>query len=177
MALSIARKLETLNEYIGQSLAWLTLGMVIVTVLIVILRYFFNLGWIAMQESVIYMHACVFMLGTAYALKHNAHVRVDIFYQTFSARRKASIDLFGNLFLLMPICLFIFFLSFDYVVLSWKLTETSAEAGGLPYVYLLKTLIPAMAILLLLQAIANCLKNIYTLTTGQRIQSNNELDI
>ena len=155
---TLLRWLTNINEVIGKSLAWLTLGMVLLTFTIVVLRGIFNIGWIAMQESVSYMHAAVFMLGAAYTLKHEGHVRVDIFYRHFNARLKAVINLLGNLCLLMPVVIFILLVSLDYVGVAWRIQESSAEAGGLPFVYLLKTVIPAMAILLLIQASADSLR-------------------
>lgn len=147
-------KIDALNERVGQITAWLVLAMVFITFLVVVLRYGFNFGRISLQESTTYLHAFVFMLAGAYTLKHNEHVRVDIFYQNMSTRSRAKVDLFGTLFLLLPFAIFIVWVSFDYVTNSWKLLEGSREAGGLPFVYILKTLIPAMAILLFLQAIS-----------------------
>ena len=156
--LKSAYALEALNEWIGRAASWLSLFMVLVTFAVVVLRYAFDLGWIAMQESVTYMHAVLFLAGTAYTLKHQGHVRVDIFYRRFSLRTQAWIDLFGRLFLLLPVCLFIFYVSWDYVAQSWKLHEGSREAGGLDGVYLLKSMILVMAGLLLAQGLAIVLR-------------------
>ena len=134
--------------------------MVLGTCLIVLLRYGFDIGSIAMQESINYMHAMVFLLGAAYTLKYNEHVRVDIFYTGFSARKKAFVDLFGSLFILMPVMIFIFWISWQYVVDSWQVLESSREAGGLAGVYVLKTFILLMPVLLLMQALANVLRSI-----------------
>ncbi len=168
MFASTIRWLETINEKIGISLAWLTLAMVIVTFVVVVLRYVFDFGSIALQESVNYMHATVFMLGTAYTLKHRAHVRVDIFYTRLSVKRKAIIDLLGNILFLLPVCGFILFVSFDYVLSSWSIKESSLETGGLSFVFLLKTIIPIMALLLIIQAIADSLKQIEKLLSASR---------
>ncbi len=146
--------LEAVNEWIGHGVSWLSLGMVLVTFAVVVLRYAFDLGWIAMQESITYMHAALFLVGAAYTLKHQGHVRVDIFYRRFSARTQAWVDLLGSLLLLFPVCLFIAYVSWDYVAQSWALHEGSREAGGLGGVFLLKGLILVMAGLLLLQGIA-----------------------
>ena len=150
----ICNKIDALNERVGRLAAWLVLVMVFITFLVVVLRYGFNFGRISLQESATYLHAFVFMLTGAYTLKHNEHVRVDIFYQDMSNQNKAKVDLFGTLFLLLPFVGFIFWVSFDYVLNSWKLLEGSREAGGLPFVYILKTLIPLMAIFLFVQAIS-----------------------
>ncbi len=152
----ICNRIDTLNERVGQFTSWLVLAMVCVTFAVVVMRYGFDFGRIAMQESITYLHAFVFMLAGAYTLKHNEHVRVDIFYQSMDSKNKARVDFFGSIFLLLPISIFILWISFDYVSSSWKLLEQSREAGGLPFVYILKTVIPAMAILLLLQALSMC---------------------
>jgi len=155
--------IESLLERIGRLVSWLTLGMVVVTFAVVILRYFFNIGWIAMQESITYMHAMVFMLGAAYTLRHEGHVRVDIFYERFSDKSKAWVNLFGTLLLLFPFCIFIIWTSWAYVGQSWQVFEGSQEAGGLPAVWLLKSLILFLPVLLLLQGLALLLRSLLTL--------------
>jgi TRAP-type mannitol/chloroaromatic compound transport system permease small subunit len=152
-------RLDQFSEFTGNLIAWLVLAMMLVTSLVVFMRYLLNTGSIAMQESVIYMHGTVFLLGAAYALKRQAHVRVDILYQKFSRRTRALIDLLGTLFFLVPVTLFISWVSIDYVSFSWSLKESSPEPGGLPGVYLLKTLIPAMSVTLLLQGLSELIKN------------------
>ncbi len=161
----IVQKIDALNEWMGTTVAWLTLAMMFLTCIIVIARYGFNLGSIALQESVMYMHGMVFMLGIGYTLKHQGHVRVDIFYGKFTVRRKAIIDLSGAVFFLIPVGLLFLLGSLNYVGLSWSLTEGSAQPGGLPVVYLLKSLIPMMAILLILQGLAEIVRSLLLLTT------------
>lgn len=157
---STANKLDRFAEITGRTIAWLTLAMVLVTFTVVVMRYMFNTGFIALQESITYLHACVFMLGAAWTLKEDGHVRVDIFYSKQGPRTRAWIDLAGTLLLLLPVCGFIFFSSLDYVALSWSVREGSREAGGLNAVYLLKTTMPVMAVLLMLQGCATILKSI-----------------
>ncbi len=152
--------INALNEGIGRTIAWLTLAMVLVTFTIAVLRYVFNFGSVAMQESVNYMHALVFMLAAAYTLKHDGHVRVDILYQRGSIKTKAWIDVFGTLFLLLPVAGFIIWSSWDYVSVSWQISESSRNSGGLPGIFVLKTCIPVMGGLLALQGIALLLKNL-----------------
>ncbi len=167
MLLSLAKKfvntIDVITEVLGKGVAWLTLLMVLLTFSIVVLRYGFNLGWIAMQESVLYFHGFVFMLGAAYTLKHDGHVRVDIFYQKYSAKQKAWLNIFGSILLLLPVCIFIFFISFNYVISSWQIMEQSSEAGGLPLVYLNKSLILLLAITLILQGLAEITRNVLNL--------------
>jgi len=160
----LARHIDAFAELTARLVAWLTLAMVVITGTVVVLRYAFNTGSIALQESVTYLHATVFMLCAAYTLKHDAHVRVDIFYQRCSLRKRAWIDLLGTLLLLLPVCIFILVSSIDYVSAAWAVHEGSREAGGLNGIYLLKTLIPVMAVLLLLQGIAQFIRNLLVIT-------------
>ena len=148
--------IDSLNEVVGRTIAWLVLAMVLITFAVVVMRKGFAMGSISLQETITYLHAFVFMLAGAYTLKHNEHVRVDIFYQEMSAKNKARVDFFGSLLFLLPFALFIVWISFNYVLKSWEMLEQSREAGGLPIVYILKTLIPVMAILLFLQALSIC---------------------
>ncbi len=164
---SLAGRLDQIAEYTGRFISWATLLMVLVTFLVVVLRYVFDLGWIALQESVTYLHASVFMLGAAYTLKHQGHVRVDIFYQKMSPRSRAWVDLLGTLLLLFPFCGFIFWVSWEYVLNSWNVLEGSREAGGLPGVFLLKSLILLLPLTLGLQGLATMLRNIMLLQDQQ----------
>ncbi|MCP3868134.1 MAG: TRAP transporter small permease subunit [Gammaproteobacteria bacterium] len=155
-----ADMVDSLNENVGRAISWFTLLMVLVTFLVVVLRYLFNIGWIAMQESVTYMHAAVFMLGAAYTMKHGGHVRVDLIYRGLSPRKKAWVDLFGSLLLLLPVCGFITWVSWEYIAASWSVWETSQEAGGIPAVFLLKTVILVMSVLMVLQGISQFLRSL-----------------
>ena len=157
--LSFVAALEAIGAWTGRIIAWFSLLMVLLSFLVVVLRYAFDLGWIAMQESVTYLHAALFMLGAAYTLRRNGHVRVDILYQKLSRRGRAWVDLLGTLLFLLPVCAFIAWAGWDYVRESWAVLEGSREAGGIPGVYLLKTLMIAMPALLLLQGLAWVLRN------------------
>lgn len=138
---------------IGRSVAWLTLLMTLLAFTIVVLRYGFNLGWIWLQESVTYLHAAVFMLAAAWAFQTDDHVRVDIFYRKASPRYKSIANLAGTLLFLLPLCVFLMYIGWDYVAASWSTREASREAGGLPLVWLLKSLILALPALLLMQSL------------------------
>ena len=148
------RLLDNLSEWTGKTISWLALLMVVCTCIIVVMRYVMNSGNVAFQESVIYMHSFLFLLGAAYTLKHDGHVRVDIFYRPLSERNKAWVNIFGTVFLLFPVTLFIAYISWEYVATSWALTEGSQEAGGIPYRYVLKSALIAMPVLMILQGIA-----------------------
>ena len=162
--------IDTFSEWIGRTVAWLTLLMVLITFLVVILRYAFSTGWIAMQESITYLYALVFLLGSAYTLKHDGHVRVDIFYRTMHPKSKALVNLCGTLLLLLPTCVFFFWVSWDYVADSWSVRESSREAGGLPGVYLLKTVILVMTALVFLQGISDLLRSVLILCAETPLQ-------
>ena len=148
----------------GRSIAWLVLLMVLISFSVAILRYLFDIGWIALQESVTYLHALVFMLGIPYTLQRNRHVRVDIFHRRFTARTRAWVDLLGTLFLLLPVFVTLFLLSLNYVAASWSVLEASPEAGGLPLVFVLKSLLLLMPLLMILQGLAWLLRNLLVLT-------------
>ena len=153
----LAHACDAISEHTGRAISWLTLAMVLLTFAVVVLRYAFNLGWIALQESVTYLHALVFMLGAAYTLKRGGHVRVDIFYQRWGPRARAWVNLLGTLLLLFPVCGFLLWISWEYVAASWALREGSRESGGLPGVYLLKTAIPVMAALMMIQGLSHAI--------------------
>ena len=137
---------EGISSVVGKCVAWLTLLMMLLTCLIVLLRYGLGIGSIALQESVLYMHAMVFMLGAAY-----------------------TFNILGGLFFLLPFCAYTAYMSIDYVAASWRVLETSQEPGGLPFVYLLKTLIPIMMALLIIQGIADILKNLGVVFNKQQL--------
>jgi TRAP-type mannitol/chloroaromatic compound transport system permease small subunit len=145
LTFSIVRRL-------GQAVSWLTLLMVGLTFAIVVLRYGMNQGWIWLQESVTYLHASVFMIAAAWACQSDEHVRVDIYYRDKSERHKAWVNLLGTLIFLVPFSVFLLIIGWNYVAASWATMETSREAGGLPLVYLLKSLILVLPALLLLQS-------------------------
>lgn len=161
--LGLARLIDACNTRFGQACAWLTLFLVVGTAIVVVLRYGFGIGATALQEAVLYAHALVFMGASAWTLQRNAHVRVDIFYQKFSGRRQALVELFGNLLLLLPLCLFLGWSSWDYVANSWTTLEASSESGGLKFVYLQKSIILVLVVSLLLQGVADLIKAAYAL--------------
>ena len=165
----IASHIDKLNQYCGRVISWLTLTMVITTFLVVVMRYLFNIGSIALQESITWMHALVFMIGISYTLKREGHVRVDIFYQKMSPYLRAWINLSGTIFFLLPLFGFILWACWDYVLFSWSLNESSQEAGGLPYLFLLKTLLLVMPVLMILQGISMLIHNLHQITSSHSL--------
>jgi TRAP-type mannitol/chloroaromatic compound transport system permease small subunit len=151
---AFVRFVDRLNDALGRAVAWLTLAMVLIAFAVVILRYIYAVGWVWMQESYVWLHGIVFMLGAGYTLLHNGHVRVDIIYRTAGLRYKAVIDLLGSLLLLVPMVVVVFKVSEPYVAASWQKLEESRQAGGLPGLFLLKTVILAFCVLLGLQGLA-----------------------
>jgi TRAP-type mannitol/chloroaromatic compound transport system permease small subunit len=162
----IAQWINQLNYRMGQMISWLTLILVALVNIVVLSRYLLGIGSIAVQESVTYVHAVIFMLGLAFTLQRGGHVRVDIFYRDFSARRKAIVDLIGTVIFLLPFCGLILFGSWDYVMASWSIKESSSETGGIAAVYLLKTLMLFMPITLALQGLAQIIDSVLVLKVG-----------
>lgn len=152
--------IDRASEALGRGAAWLSLALVLVVGLIVVLRYGFQIGSVALQESVMYLNGALFVFGTAYTLKVGGHVRVDVFYSRLSLRRRAWIDLVGALLFLLPAAVFVVLISWDYVAVSWRIREGSPESSGLPFVYLLKTLILLLGALLALQGVSELLKSL-----------------
>lgn len=150
----LAAAIDRVTEALGRVAAW-ALGAVIAIVLaVVVLRYGVGWGRIWLQEAYVWLNAAVVLLGLAYTLKHDAHVRIDLLYERWSPRRQALGDLLGCALLLTPFALAVLWTSHGYVARSWQIREASREAGGLPGVFLLKSLIPLAALLLLLQGLA-----------------------
>lgn len=143
----------------GRILAWAALLMALATATVVVMRYGFNVGSIALQEAITYLHGSLFMLGVAYALHSGAHVRVDIFYRKFTARQQAWVNALGGIVFLLPLCALIVSVSWGYVTDAWTIRESSPEPGGIPYLYLLKTLLPLMAINLAVAGLADILRH------------------
>lgn len=154
----LAGALERLADRIGHALSWLTLGMVLGTCGVAVLRYFFDIGATWLQEAVTWMHAFVFLGGASYALRADEHVRVDVFHRNFSARGRAIVNVAGVLLLLWPFCGYLVFESWAYVWQSFSIRETSREANGLPALYVLKSVILAAAVLLAVQGLAMLLR-------------------
>jgi TRAP-type mannitol/chloroaromatic compound transport system permease small subunit len=161
--LGLARVIDAVNARFGQACAWLTLFLVIGTAIVVVLRYGFGIGATALQEAVLYAHALVFMGAAAWVLQRNGHVRVDIFYQRFTPRYQALVELLGTLLFLLPVCLFLGWASWDYVANSWATLEASSESGGLKFVYLQKTIILVLVVCLVLQGVSEIIKAAYAM--------------
>ena len=159
----MAERLDVINRVTGNAVRWLALFMVLVQFAIVLLRYVFGVSFIALNETVLYMHATLFMLGAGFTLLVDQHVRVDIFYAPASPEAKARIDLFGHIFLLIPSMAALAWWSWPSVRNSWSILEGPISVGGIPASFLLKSLIPAFCILLIIQSVSCILKSILLL--------------
>ena len=156
---------DRLSVALGHAVSWLTLAMVLVTFVIVVMRYVFDAGLIWLQEGLTWMHAAVFMLGAAYTLQQEEHVRVDIFYRNMDERRRAWVNLCGVLLFVFPMCAFFVWTSWDYVSASWSIREVSRNSGGLPFPFvpLLKSLLVIMPLTVTLQGASMLLRSVRTL--------------
>jgi len=165
---ALSGALDRFSNAIGRAVSWLTLLMVIVAFLIVVLRYVFAANFIWLQESLIWMHAVVLMVGAAYTLQQDAHVRVDIFYRDMSESRRAWVNAFGVICFLFPLCIFFAVESWDYVYAAWSVREVSRNSGGLPFpaIPLLKSVLLLLPLTIGLQGISLLLNSL------QRIRRN-----
>ena len=159
----LVRIIDRINEVVGRGVAWLTVLMVVNVFVVVVLRYVFSIGWIWMQELYVWMHGMVFMLGAGYTLLHDGHVRIDVIYRPAGRRYRALVNLLGSLFLALPVIWVIYDRCLSYVIRSWVGSENSAEAGGLPALYILKTVIPVFCVLFSLQFVALAMRSFLTL--------------
>lgn len=159
----LSRGVDWLNERIGRVVAWFALAMVLVEFTFVLMSFVFGLGSLVMQESVVYLHGTMFMLGAGYTLLHDGHVRVDVFYRGAEARTRAKVDLAGSLLFLLPVCVLIFAYSWPYVAQSWAVREGSMETSGIQGVFLLKTVVLVFCVLLAMQGLSQAAKAWLTL--------------
>lgn len=165
---AFVRAVDRLNEHVGRVVAWLTLATVLICAGVVFLRYALSIGFIWMQELYVWTYAVVFMVGAGYTLLHGGHVRVDIFYARMSARRKAVVDLIGTIVFLLPWLAVLLAVALPYVSASWALAEPSSQNGGLPGLFLLKTVILVFGVLLGLQALALIARSLLVLGGDHR---------
>ncbi len=149
-----------LSGAFGWLAGWLCILMIIVVFIDVVARYAFDAGSIAMQEMEWHLFAAVFLLGAAYTMRENANVRVDVFYERMSARRKAMVDIFGTVVFVIPMCSLILYSSYDFVAYSYQIQEVSADPGGLPYRFAFRALLPLGYFLVMIQSLAVISRNL-----------------
>jgi TRAP-type mannitol/chloroaromatic compound transport system permease small subunit len=170
MLANVSHTIDKTNAVIGKAISYCTLFMALVMFGVVIFRYGFDLGWTAMQESITYLHAAVFLLASAYTYQQGGHVRVDVFYRRYSEKTKHVVDLCGSLFLMLPVATYIAITCWPYVMESWQIFEGSREPGGLPFLYLLKSFMLIFAIMMVLQAISEVIKHSFSLRALKQAQ-------
>ena len=154
---------DRLIEALGKAVSWLSAILVVLICYDVVSRYLFNKSSVAIYELEWHIFALIFLLGAAYAFKHDRHVRVDVIYSRLSEKSKAWINLIGTVVLLLPFCVIIIKSGFDFVSNSYRLLESSADAGGLPARYLIKAAIPLGFLFVAIQAISVIFRSILTI--------------
>ena len=157
---NLQKFLDNFIEKVGYGTSFLVVVMVFFVTLTLFLRYVLSIGSVALQESIMYLHAIFFMIGISFAIKENAHVKIDILSNKFNSKQKNVVFIAGLIFFMIPFSLFVIFISIDMVSNSWEVMEQSSEAGGLNLVYLLKSVIPLTGFLIFLQSISELIKNI-----------------
>lgn len=167
--------LEAINRFVGDAVRWCALLMVLLQFIIVVLRYVFGISYIFLNEGVLYLHGFLFMLGAGYTLLVDKHVRVDIFYANRSSRGQALIDIFGHLFFLIPSMTVLIIYSWPSVRDSWSILEGPVSVGGIPASFLLKSLIPSFCVLLIIQCVANLLKDCIVFRTASLSRQSSRL--
>jgi TRAP-type mannitol/chloroaromatic compound transport system permease small subunit len=152
--------LDAISALTGRVLIWLIFGVMIFTCAVVFMRYVLGNSDVTFyQELVIYLHASAFMLSAAWTLKRDGHVRVDVLYRSMGVRSKAWVNIIGALVFLLPVSIFLFFTSFEFASHSWAIQEASGEAGGIPAVFLLKSVIPLASLFLIIQGLSEVTRN------------------
>jgi TRAP-type mannitol/chloroaromatic compound transport system permease small subunit len=161
--------IDSFIEWTGKLTAWLVLALVLLVCYDVAMRYFFHQGSIALQELEWHLFALIFLLGAAYTLKHDEHVRVDVLLNSrfISERQRHWVNLLGGLFLLLPFCILILITSWPFVENAYLYQESSPDPGGLPYRFILKASILVAFVLLILQGTANILRHALSLKGEQ----------
>jgi TRAP-type mannitol/chloroaromatic compound transport system permease small subunit len=164
----LASLIDAFNGFIGRIVSWAVLPVALVAFAVVAMRYTMGTGYPWLQESYIWLHGAAVLLVSAWVLQNGGHVRVDLFYKSASAKRKAWIDLIGVIFFLLPMMGFLGWWSIPLVERSWRLMERSPTNDGLTFVYLMKTVIPVFCVLVMLQGLAMLLRSVATIVRGEK---------
>ncbi len=158
--------IERVIQKVGSFCSWLSFALVILITLDVFLRYIFNFSSASLYELEWHFFAIIFLLGSSITLQNDQHVRVDVFYNKLSNKKKEIVNLTGNIFFLLPFSIVIFYTSLPFVEDSLKILESSPDPGGLPYRFIIKLVIPLSFLLLALQGTINIIKNIKKISDG-----------
>lgn len=170
----LARLIDSVNEFVGNLIAWVTLLIVLVVFVDVVMRYALNISFVFTQELEWHLFSAVFLLGAGYTLLHDGHVRVDIIYQAVSEKTRAWINLIGVIFFLIPGCYLIIYTSYNFTYESWSTLEGSGDPGGIPYRFLIKSAIPIGFGLLLIQGFSLGIKS-FLILCGQSLEEGEEV--
>ncbi len=155
---------DKLNEWIGSYLVTAAVFLFIATIFLnVVLRYVFNTSFVFMAEVEWHLFAFIFLMGAGYTLLYERHVRVDIFYSTMDAKKRALVNCLGVLVFLIPSCYLVLTTSIPWVITAYKIGEVSIDPGGIPARFLLKAVLPIGYFLMLIQGLSLCIKSIYIL--------------
>lgn len=158
--------IDNINAQVGKAVSWLSLLLVLVIIADVFLRYVFNWSSPVSFELEWHIFAMIFLLPAGWALQQDKHVRVDVFYNRFSNKKKAIVNLLGSVFLLLPFCIVGFMESLPFATSSFNISETSSDPGGLPARFLVKSVIPISFLLLGLQGVSVCLRSVVEFRFG-----------
>ena len=164
----ISKSIDRFNTLVGYLCGLFAFLMVAVVFAVVVLRYGFSIGFIWMQEVYVWLHSFIFMLGSGFTYLANEHVRIDVFYREASEKYKAWVNLIGNVFLLSPFLYIIWVYSYPFVYRSFLMNEVSREAGGMPALYILKSAILWLCLVLFLQLISNVCKSLITILRKEK---------
>jgi TRAP-type mannitol/chloroaromatic compound transport system permease small subunit len=167
---TLSRRIDALNQWMGQAVAWVTLGLVLVVFTDVVMRYLFKTSFVFTQEFEWHLFAFIFLLGAGYTLLHDGHVRVDIIYQRLGVKGQAWANLLGVVLLLIPGCLLVLLTSWKFVWNAWAILEGSPDPGGIPLRFLVKGCIPAGFTLLLLQGISLGIRSVLQLAGLETVE-------
>jgi TRAP-type mannitol/chloroaromatic compound transport system permease small subunit len=165
----IVRAISRLNGLIGWVLSFCTLAIVLVCFAVVVMRYGFRTGSIALQDLYVWLNGAMFMGIAGYALLRDAHVRVDIFYRDAPVRRRALVDIAGCLVFVAPFLTVLSIYAWPYVRRSWSILEGSGNFGGLPGLYILKSFLLVFVAVVGLQALAMVLRGILVLVDREEL--------
>lgn len=160
---SFVRLVDGFSDRVGRAVSWLTLGVVLVCFTVVVLRYVFSIGFVWMQDLYVWLHGVAFTIGASYALRHEHHVRVDIFYRPAGERYKAWINLLGCVLFILPLVVLVTYYGWSYVGRSWSIREGSSNVGGMPGLFLIKSCILGFVWLIGLQALSMIARSILVL--------------
>jgi TRAP-type mannitol/chloroaromatic compound transport system permease small subunit len=157
------RAISALNRVVGHLLSWLALAVVLVCFVVVVQRYVFHTTQLWMQDLYVWLSGAMFTGVAGFALMRDEHVRVDILYRPWPIRKKAIADLVGTVIFLIPYVVVVLVYAWPFVARSWRLYEGSANVGGMPGLFILKSFIIVFAVLVGLQGLAIIARSILVL--------------